>query len=157
MQNTLFEASSTTESSRIIVSQVLNLERTAGQYWVLREPELLQRYQDQRQQLLESIEVFYNNVLTPTILKRMAQLTTAEKKLHEKLLIAPKKPDDTTDLKNLSDLSALVSDLPQEVNNSVNIKSQATSKSIYRVKRLLLIQVLVLIPLALIMQLCSVC
>ena len=150
MQNTLFEASSTTESSRIIVSQVLNLERTAGQYWVLREPELLQRYQDQRQQLQESIENFHNHVLTPAILKRTSQLTAAEKQLNEKLRLAPKRPDDTSDLKNLSDLSALVSDLPQEVNNRVNKISQATSKRIYRVKRLLLIQVLVLIPLALI-------
>jgi len=150
MQNTLLEASSTTESSRIIVSQVLNLERTAGQYWVLREPELLQRYQDQRQQLLESIEIFNNYALTPAILKRISQLFAAEKLLNEKLRLAPKKPDGTSDLKNLSDLSVLVSDLPKEVNNNVNKKSQATSKRIYRVKRLLLIQVLVLIPLALI-------
>ena len=50
MQKTIFETSSTTESSRIIISQVLNLERTAGQYWVLREAALLQRYQVQRQQ-----------------------------------------------------------------------------------------------------------
>ena len=150
MQNTLFEASSTTESSRIIVSQVLNLERTAGQYWVLREPELLQRYQDQRQQLQESIENFHNHVLSPAILKRTSRLTAAEEQLNEKLRLAPKKPDSTSDLKNLSDLSALVSDLPQEVNNRVNKISQATSKRIYRVKRLLLIQVLVLIPLALV-------
>ena len=33
MQETLSETSSDTESSRIIISQLRNLERTAGQYW----------------------------------------------------------------------------------------------------------------------------
>ena len=92
MQKILSETSSTTESSRIIVSQVLNLERTAGQYWVLRESDLLQRYQDQHQQLLESIKNFRNNSLNPVILERIKRLTLAEKQLYEKLQLAPKEP-----------------------------------------------------------------
>lgn len=149
MQNTLSEVTSATESSRIIVSQALNLERTAGQYWVLREPALLQRYQDQRQQLLDSIQSFPNNVLTPAILERISQLTFAEKQLDEKLQLAPKEPDGSSDLKNLSDLSSSVRDLPLETSYSVNEKSKIMNRSIYRVKRLLLFQVLILIPLAL--------
>ena len=149
MQQTLSEASSTTESSRIIVSQVLNLERTAGQYWVLREAELLQRYHDQHQQLLDSIQSLRSNSLNPVILERITRLTFAEKQLYEKLQRAPKEAQGTSELKNLSDLSVLVRDLPLDVSNSISEKSRTMSWSIYRVKRLLLLQALTLIPLAL--------
>ena len=149
MQKTLSETSSTTESSRIIVSQVLNLERTAGQYWVLREAELLQRYRDQHQQLLDSIKSFRNNSLSPVILQRIMRLTLAEKQLYEKLQQLPKEPHGTSEAKNLSDLSALVRDLPQDVDRRVSEKSRAMSRSIDQLKRLLLFQALTLIPLAL--------
>lgn len=149
MQKTLSEVSASTESSRIIVSQVLNLERTAGQYWVLREAELLQRYQDQHQQLLDSIQSFRSNSLNPVILERITRLTAAEKQLYEKLQLAPKEEQATSELKDLSDLSTLVRDLPLDVSNSVNNKSLSMDRSIYRVKRLLLFQALTLIPLAL--------
>ena len=149
MQKTLSEVSSSTESSRIIVSQVLNLERTAGQYWVLREAELLQRYQDQHQQLLDSIQSFRSNSLSPVILERITRLTFAEKQLYEKLQLAPKEEQGTSEPKDLSDLSTLVRDLPLDVSNSVSKKSRSMDRSIYRVKRLLLFQALTLIPLAL--------
>lgn len=149
MQKTLSETSSTTESSRIIVSQVLNLERTAGQYWVLREAALLQRYQDQRKQLRVNIQNFYENPLNLTIRERIADLISAEKQLYIKLQQAEKKPDGTSKLKNLSDLSALISDLPLDVSRSVSEESQIMSERINRVERLLLFQALALIPLAL--------
>jgi len=149
MQKTLTETSSTTESSRIIVSQVLNLERTAGQYWVLREAALLQRYQDQRQQLLSSIENFAKNPLGTVILKRMEQLTLVESQLHEKLQQADTQSDGAAKQANFSDLSALVRDLPLDVSTIVNDKSKAMSQRIDSVEHLLLIQVLTLIPLAL--------
>ena len=149
MQKTLFETSSTTESSRIIISQVLNLERTAGQYWVLREAELLQRYQVQRQQLLNRIQSFRENQLNPVILERIAQLISAEEHLYKKLKQAPKEPNGASELNNLSDLSALVRVLPEDISRNVSEKSEAMSARINSVERLLLFQVLALIPLAL--------
>ncbi len=149
MQQTLSETSSTTETSRVIVSQVLNLERTAGQYWVLRETALLQRYKDQRQQLLNSIQSFRENPLNAIIRERIERLISAEKPLYEKLQQATKKPDGTSALKKLSDLSALISDLPLDVSRSVSEESRLMSERINRVERLLLFQVLALIPLAL--------
>ena len=149
MQKTLSETSSATESSRIIVSQVLNLERNAGQYWVLREAELLHRYQVQRQQLLRSIQSFLDNPLNPVILERISRLTFAEEQLYEKLQQADKTPDGTSEMKNLSDLSALVRVLPVDISRSVSKKSKAMSERINSVERLLLFQALALIPLAL--------
>ena len=149
MQQTLAQSSSATESSRIIISQVLNLERTAGQYWVLREAELLQRYQDQREQLLNTIQGFRENRLNPVILERIARLITAENQLYEKLQGASKEPDGTTEPKDLSDLSALVRDLPADVDRNISEKSAAMSERINNVERMLLLQVLALIPLAL--------
>ncbi len=149
MQKILVETSSTTESSRIIVSQVLNLERTAGQYWVLREKELLKRYQGQRQKLLSSIESFARNPLGSVISGRMQQLTKAENQLYEKLQQADKQLEKSAQQTSLSDLSSLVRDLPLDVSTLVNDKSQAMSLRIDNVERLLLVQVLALIPLAL--------
>jgi two-component system sensor histidine kinase GlrK len=150
MRKTLFETSSTTESSRIIISQVLNLERTAGQYWVLREAALLQRYQVQRRQLLNRIQSFREHQLNPVILERITQLTSAEEQLYEKLKPAPKNPDGASELNNLSDLSALVRVLPEDISLNVSEKSGAMSARINSVERLLLFQALALIPLALV-------
>lgn len=149
MQMTLSETSATTESGRIIVSQVLNLERTAGQYWVLRETALLQRYQNQRQQLLGDIQNFRVNPLSPVMLKRITQLVFAERKLYEKLQHVSQKSEGTAEPENVSDLSVLVRDLPLDISNSVSEKSQIMSARIDQVERLLLFQALTLIPLAL--------
>ena len=150
MQQTLSQTSSATESSRIIISQVLNLERTAGQYWVLREAELLQRYQIQRQQLLSTIQGFLEIRLNPVILERIVRLINAEEQLYEKLQGASKERDGTTEPNDLSDLSTMVRDLPADVNRNISEKSTAMSERINSVERLLLLQVLALIPLALV-------
>lgn len=150
MQKILSETSSTTESSRIIVSQVLNLERTAGQFWVLREATLLQRYQDQRQQLMSSIKNFRANPLSTGILDRIEKLTDAEHQLFGKLQSASKQPEGVPDIKKLTNLSASVSDLPFDVSSSVTEKSAAMSVRVDKVERFLLFQALVLISLALV-------
>lgn len=150
MQETLSETSSATESSRIIISQVLNLERTAGQYWVLRETELLQRYQTQREQLLSTIQGFRENQLSPVILERTVSLITAEKHLYEKLQQSTKEKDGTTEPNKLSNISDLVRDLPEDVDRIISENSKAMSERIQSVEQLLLFQVVALIPLALV-------
>ncbi len=150
MQGTIAETTSSTESSRIIVSQVLNLERTARQYWVLREGSLLKRYEDQREQLLGSIENFTRYPLGDLILKRMQDLESAENQLYEKLQKADAGSVATVKQTSLSDLSVLVRDLPLDVGSRVNEKSQAMSQRIDNVEQLLLLQILALIPLALV-------
>ena len=150
MQDTLAETSSATESSRIIISQVLNLERTAGQYGVLREATLLQRYQIQREQLLGTIREFRENQLDTVILQRIARLITAEEQLYQELQRAAKDQKGTIELSHLSDLSALIGDLPAEVDRNIGDTSAAMSKRIRSVERMLLLQVVALIPLALV-------
>lgn len=150
MQETLSETSSATESSRIIISQVLNLERTAGQYRVLREAELLQRYQTQREQFLSTIQGFRENQLSPVILERIESLVAAEKQLYEKLQQATKEKDGTTEPNKLSNLSDMVRDLPEDVDRNISENSKAMSERIQSVEQLLLFQVVALIPLALV-------
>ena len=150
MQKTLSDTSSVTESSRIIISQVLNLERTAGQYWVLREAALLERYQTQRQQLLSTIHSFRENQLNPVILEHIARLITAEKQLYEKLQRATGEQDGTTEANKLSNISDLVRALPEDVDRNISENSKAMSERIKSVEQLLLLQVAALIPLALV-------
>jgi len=150
MRKTLAETSSATESSRIIISQVINLERTAGQYRVLRDAALLQRYQIQREQLLDTIQGFRENQLNTIILERIARLVTAEKELYERLQRPPEEQDETAELSSFSDLSTLVGALPADVDRYVNETSEVMSQRIKSVENLLLLQVLALIPLALV-------
>lgn len=149
MQKTLSEASTSIESSRIIVSQVLNLERVAGQYWVLRESPLLQRYKDQHTQLMAEMVKLQNNTLNPAILEKLSRLEVTETQLFKKLLSAPKKPDEKAKMDDLPDLSSMVRDLPQDVSKNASEKSMAMNESIDEVKQLILFQVLTIIPLAL--------
>ena len=150
MQETLSETSSATESSRIIISQVLNLERTAGQYGVLREAALLERYRVQREELLSTIQDFRENQLNTVILGHISRLITAEQQLYQALLRAADEQDSAIKLNNLSDLSSLIGDLPANVDRNIGEISAAMSERIRSVERMLLYQVVALIPLALV-------
>lgn len=153
MKATVQDSSQTMETSRFIVSQVLSLERTAGQYLVLFESELMDRYVSQSGQLHTAMTNLSLLPVSDKTRDSLAELGVAEANLWE-LVHTAKKPDaESYSSPDLPDLSDIIHDLPVDVTRTVGNMTRSMERKINRVQRLLLLQAVALIPLALFLAL----
>jgi len=156
MQLAVRDSSRAVEASRIIMTQVLNMERSTGQYLVLRDPAVLQRYEDQRSQLAKAMTHLEDLNLTESLAKRLSQLRQQEEalyqKLHEVAGMPTKLPTGLPQkLAEEHDLTRLARPIPFEVTQMIAEESNAMTRQVEDVQRQLLWQALGLIPLALIL------
>ncbi|MCB1755732.1 MAG: HAMP domain-containing histidine kinase [Gammaproteobacteria bacterium] len=151
MKTTVQNSSQTMETSRFIVSQVLSLERTAGQYLVLFEAQLMDRYIQQREQLLAAIGQLQLLPVRDKTKNSLAELQAAEAGLWERIHTAQKPANDLPAADDLPDLSGVVQGLPADVSRAVAGMTRSMERKINRVQRLLLLQAVGLIPLVLLL------
>ncbi|HHH48772.1 MAG TPA: HAMP domain-containing protein, partial [Gammaproteobacteria bacterium] len=156
MQLAVRDSSQAVEASRIIMTQVLNMERSTGQYLVLRDPAVLQRYQDQRSQLAKAMGQLETLPLTESLAQRLSQLRQQEEALYRKLrevagMPAKLPPELPKRLRQEHDLTRLARPIPFEVTQMIAEESNAMTRQVEEVQRQLLWQALGLIPLALIL------
>ncbi len=156
MQLAVRGSSQAVEASRIIMTQVLNMERSTGQYLVLRDPAVLQRYEDQRSQLAKAMTQLEDLSLTESLAQRLSQLRQEEEalyhKLHEVAGMPAKLPAGLPQtLTEKHDLTRLARPIPFEVTQMIAEESNAMTHQVESVQRQLLWQALGLIPLALIL------
>ncbi len=151
LKQTVQQSAQITETSRAIVSQVLNLERTAGQYLVLHEPELIERYIHQREQLIISINNFSNlRRVKEETLNRLVTLRSAEEVLWKQIQLEKKADNLNAEPLQLTNLSSIIRSLPGDVTHSVARMTRSMERKVDRVRRLLLLQAIGLVPLAII-------
>jgi len=159
MQLAVHDSTQAVAAGRIIMAQVLNLERSSGQYWVLHDPAVLQRYEDQRGQLNEAMSrlkaVVPGEALVPgeVLLARLRQIHEHEKLLYQQLrTVADGLSQETASpLTKQHDLTRLAQTIPFEVTQLISAQSNQMTRQVTQVQRLLLLQALALIPLALIL------
>ena len=159
MQLAVHDSTQAVAAGRIIMAQVLNLERSSGQYWVLHDPTVLQRYEDQRGQLNEAMSrlkaVVPGETLVPgeVLLARLRQIHEHEKLLYQQLrTVADGLSQETAaPLTKQHDLTRLAQTIPFEVTQLISAQSNQMTRQVTQVQRLLLLQALALIPLALIL------
>ncbi len=151
MKSTVQNSSQIIETSRIVVSQVLSLERTAGQYLVLYEDELLKRYQNQREQLLTTINSLLLLPVHRDTKNTLDQLTQAESGLWDRIQTEKGPVGEKAEKVELPDLSGIIRSIPADVSDAIARMSRSMERKVFRVKRSLLIQALALIPLAIIL------
>ncbi len=156
MQLAVRDSSRAVEASRIIMTQVLNMERSTGQYLVLRDPAVLQRYKDQRSQLAKAMIQLEDLSLTESLAQRLSQLRQQEEalyqQLHEVAGMPAKLPAGLPQrLTKKHDLTRLARPIPFEVTQMIAEESNAMTRQVESVQRQLLWQALGLIPLALIL------
>lgn len=156
MQLAVHDSTQAVEAGRIIMAQVLNLERSSGQYWVLRDPAVLQRYEDQREQLAEAVvrleALVPREILVLALSTRLRQLREHEEQLYQQLRTVVGPPRSTaSQLTKQHDLTLLARPIPFEVTQMISAQSNQMTRQMKQVQRLLLLQALALIPLALIM------
>lgn len=117
---------------------------------MLRDEEILVRYEAQRSLLTQEIGRLITLPLDRVLFERLQQLTTREKNLYQRLKMPPAKQSaDGGSLHGSERLSELVHSIPFEVTRMIAQESSAMNKQISHVRRLLLWQSAALIPLAL--------
>ncbi|MCF6336758.1 MAG: ATP-binding protein [Gammaproteobacteria bacterium] len=156
MQLAVSDSAQAVEGSRTIMAQVLNMERSTGQYLVLRDPAVLQRYEDQRGQLSKAIILLESLPSGESLLDRLGQLREQEQALYDKLrevaaTSQPQVQDEPPRLAEQHNLTRLVRPIPFEVTQMVARQSDVITRQMEQMQGLLLLQALGLIPLALIL------
>ena len=156
MQHAVRDSSRAVEASRLIMTQVLNLERSSGQYLVLRDPAVLQRYEEQRAQLDRAIAQLEGLAPSEELARQLGALRAQEIALHDRLrqvaeTPGPLPPGLPQELARQYDLSALARPIPIEVTQTISAESNALNRQVEDLQRRLLWQALALIPLALIL------
>ncbi len=156
MQLAVSDSAQAVEASRTIMAQVLNMERSTGQYLVLRDPAVLQRYEDQRGQLSKAVALLESLPSGESLLERLGQLREQEQALYDKLREVaatpqPQVQDEPPRLAEQHNLTQLVRPIPFEVTQMVARRSDVITRQMEQMQGLLLLQALGLIPLALIL------
>lgn len=154
MQLAVHDSTQAVEAGRIIMAQVLNLERSSGQYWVLRDPAVLERYEEQREQLARAVARLEALTLVPaeTLSTRLRQLSEHEEQLYQQLrTVVDSSQGAASQLTKQHNLTRLAGSIPFEVTQMISAQSNQMTRQVKQVQRLLLLQALALIPLALIL------
>jgi len=154
MQIAVSDSAQAVEASRTIMAQILNMERSTGQYLVLRDPAVLHRYEDQRGQLGKAIVLLESFPVDKSLADRLGQLREQEQVLYDKLrevVGIPQPQDEAPKLVEQDNLTQLVRPIPFEVTQMITQRSNVITRQMEKMQGLLLLQALGLIPLALIL------
>jgi two-component system sensor histidine kinase GlrK len=139
------------QSSRILLSNVLALERSAAQYVVLRDDSVLNRYKEQRATFNDVVSTLLSLNLSSNILDRLLSLQAREREVFA--VLRKETPADEVDSENpvqLPIFAELARPLPIEISHTVARRVKDIEQQAFHVQRLLFIQAMALIPLALV-------
>ncbi len=153
MQKVMRESVQAVEASRLITTQALSMERSAGQYGILRDSILFERYQAQRQHLSEAIKRLSVLPLDVNLADKLTTLSSREKALYEQLKRWEETPgNDAKILDPELKLADVVRPIPSFVTELIASNSEAMNLQIERAQQMLLWQAIALVPLALILS-----
>ncbi len=152
MKDAVFNAARAVQSSRILVANVFAMERSAGQYYVLRDQSVLRRYRDQRAQLSQAIEVLSELSLGEEMRARLTQLSERERAVFDDLMALPKQLEGIEQSRKESpEWDDLVRPIPFAITQVIARDADDVSVKASQLQRLMLVQAVSLIPIALLM------
>lgn len=153
MHSMVTDSAEASEAGRMIQSKLISVERSAGQFLVLNEANLFQRYKEQRLQLIQAIQQLDDLNLSEEIKARLEQLRASEQTLYEKLQhIKEASPEQINQLtRNIRLLANIAHPLPLEISYAITSRRNIIDQKVSEIQRLLLWQVLALVPLAILL------
>ena len=150
MQKAVRNSAQAVESGRLITTLVLSMERSALQYLVLKDKNILSRYEKQRESFVQEIQRLLELPADNALSQRLQQLQEHEARLYQRLLTASNESMDAEDkLSEEEQLSNPAASIPFDVTALISRESNRMNEQIRGVRQLLLWQVAALIPLAL--------
>jgi two-component system sensor histidine kinase GlrK len=144
------------QSSRILLSSALALERSAAQYVVLRDASILDRYKEQRKKFKEIVVSLLELDLGRELIERLKAIQAREREIFAVVLREPPAKDsDPGNPDELPTFVDLVQPLPIEVSQAIARRVEEIDEKAFDVQRLLFVQAVALIPVALIVAITS--
>jgi len=138
------------QSGRILLADVLALERTAAQYMVLRDASVMDRYKEQQAKFHEAVDSLMDLYISLEIVDRLMGLIAREQEIYIALLREPQadegEPGNPEQLPVFADLAR---PLPMQISQAVARRVEKIEQETFHVQRLLFIQAVALIPVAL--------
>jgi two-component system, NtrC family, sensor histidine kinase GlrK len=151
LRSSIVNTDQAVQSSRILLSDVLALERSAAQYIVLRDITVLDRYKEQRAKFNESITTLLDLDLNPEVVERLVRLRAREREIFAMVLREPpEKEGEPGHPEQLPAFAELARPLPIEISQTVAKSVENIERKTFHVQRLLFIHAVALIPLALV-------
>ncbi len=150
-RDTLRETTSAIAAGRALVTLALNMERIAGQFSVLAEDELFERYKKQRGPFNGTLDKLLKLSLQATAAEHLKELQESEAELYQYLYVSSsskRKPEQTAPEITLY---RLANRLQLDINHTVARRAEQLEQRSKRVQNLLWLQALVLIPLAMLL------
>ena len=153
IQANVLNAAETVETSRILLSQVIALERSAQQFLVLQDPAVFERYEEQRKQLYEVVGDLSGLELNRETRDRLLLVAGTEQQLYDRLRQDAPVDDQNIEetLKTLPALAELARPMPFEIGQAIARQTDQVSQQAYELRQLLLGQAVALTPLAVIL------
>ena len=153
IQASVFNAAESVETSRILLSQVIALERSAQQYLVLQDPTVFERYEEQRKQLYRVVSDLSALGLSDETRERLSQVAGTEQALYDRLRQHVPVDDENIEetLRQLPPLAELARPMPFEIGQAIARRTDAVRQQAFELGELLLWEALALIPLAVIL------
>jgi two-component system sensor histidine kinase GlrK len=153
IKGNVFNAAESVETSRILLSQVIALERSAQQYLVLQDPSVLERYEEQRKQLYEVVRDLSELELNTESRERLLLVAGTEQRVYDRLRQYTPADDENIEetRQRLPALAELARPMPFEIGQAIARQTDRLSQQAYELRELLLWQAVALIPLAVIL------
>ncbi len=153
IKGSVFNAAESVETSRILLSQVIALERSAQQYLVLQDPSVLERYEEQRKQLYDVFRDLLELELNRESRERLLLVAGTEQRLYDRVRqYSPADDENIEETRHgLPALAELARPMPFEIGQAIARQTDRLSQQVYELRELLLWQAVALIPLAVIL------
>jgi len=153
-QNTLAQAVQATRTSRVLIEQLSLMERSARQYFVLQDKLLLDNYEAAHNNFNAAINELATIPLGQDQRQALDKLARDESALHTEILIQTHAlaPPETIVTSFLA-LANQAQNILAENNRLIDLESAALSEAAQKTQKMMLMQAVILIPVALIVAL----
>lgn len=164
MQAIVNQSAAVMETSRLVTQQTLDLRRTAGQYLVLLDSTLLNRYREQRKSLSNSLNTLLQQPIGTGMQSDLHQIARIEEGLYENLVMIEDERNERLNLEQtalpdtppeLSLLDNFIETIPAKASDFVTNSRQQMAERATRSKRSLLLLLLTVVPTAIILAIIS--
>ena len=164
MQTIVAQSASVMENSRLVTAQALSLKRSAEQFLILKDPELLGRFREQRRLLEQSIDALLELPLDDNMYASLDRLRATEASLLESLeqidshralgagdetRPSPPRPA------SLDQLSGLLEAIPAQAGEFVSLSRERMAAETRKSRESLILLLVILVPTAIILALIS--
>jgi two-component system sensor histidine kinase GlrK len=147
-QDAVYQAVQAVQNSHLLSQQIIDMERNARQYLVLRDPDLLKAYQSNRSQFIQGLQALNQMALDPELREQIAAIQGYERKLNQRLQGKPGATASTEVAAMFSSLRDMMQGITVSSNRLIDHEVQGMRQAAQQAQRMLFWLTAALLPVA---------